>query len=35
MEVIQTSPASESPTNNALYQAFAGVLKSMDPKAKM
>ena len=35
LEVIQTSPASESPTNNALYQAFGRVLKSLDPKAKM
>ena len=35
LEVTQTSPASESPTDNALYQAFDRVLKSMDPKAKM
>ena len=35
LEVTQTSPASESPSNNPLYQTFDRVLKSMDPKAKM
>jgi acetylornithine deacetylase/succinyl-diaminopimelate desuccinylase-like protein len=35
LEVIQTSPASESATDNPLYQTFDRVLKSMDPKAKM
>jgi acetylornithine deacetylase/succinyl-diaminopimelate desuccinylase-like protein len=35
LEVTQTSPASESPTDNPLYQTFTRVLKGMDPKGKM
>ena len=35
VEVTQTSPASESPTDNPLFQTFDRVLKSADPKAKM
>jgi len=35
LEVTHTSPASESPTDNPLYQTLDRVLKSMDPKAKM
>jgi acetylornithine deacetylase/succinyl-diaminopimelate desuccinylase-like protein len=35
LEVTQTSPASESPTDNALYQTCERILKEIDPKAKM
>ncbi len=35
IEILQTSPASESPRDNPLYEAFARVLNDMDPKAKM
>ncbi len=35
IEVLQTTPASESPADNDLYRAFAKVLKQLDPKAKM
>ena len=35
IEILQTSPASESPSNNPLYKAFDKVLNDMDPKAKM
>jgi acetylornithine deacetylase/succinyl-diaminopimelate desuccinylase-like protein len=35
VEVTQTSPASESLTENSLYQAFEKILKRKDPKAKM
>jgi acetylornithine deacetylase/succinyl-diaminopimelate desuccinylase-like protein len=35
LEVTQTSPASESPTDNPLYQAFDRALKSADPKGTM
>jgi acetylornithine deacetylase/succinyl-diaminopimelate desuccinylase-like protein len=35
VEVIQTSPASESPADNPLYLAFGKILKGIDPKAKM
>jgi acetylornithine deacetylase/succinyl-diaminopimelate desuccinylase-like protein len=35
IEILQTSPASESPSNNSLYSALDKVLKETDPKAKM
>jgi acetylornithine deacetylase/succinyl-diaminopimelate desuccinylase-like protein len=35
IEILQTSPASESGTDNALYPALERTLKQMDPKAKM
>ena len=35
IEILQTSPASESPADNPLYRAFDKALKQMDPKAKM
>ena len=35
VEILQTSPASESPAGNPLYEAFDKVLKDLDPKAKM
>ena len=35
IEILQTSPASESPAGNPLYEAFDKVLKELDPKAKM
>jgi acetylornithine deacetylase/succinyl-diaminopimelate desuccinylase-like protein len=35
VEILQTSPASESPSGNPLYEAFDRVLKELDPKAKM
>jgi acetylornithine deacetylase/succinyl-diaminopimelate desuccinylase-like protein len=35
IEVLQTSPASESPSENPLYRALEKALKDLDPKAKM
>ncbi|MGE5252357.1 MAG: M20/M25/M40 family metallo-hydrolase [Planctomycetaceae bacterium] len=35
IEILQTSPASESPSDNPLYRAMDKVLKETDPKAKM
>ena len=35
IEILQTSPASESPADNALYRALQKTLQRMDPKAKM
>ena len=35
IEILQTSPASESPADNDLYRALQKTLKRMDPKAKM
>lgn len=35
LEILQTSSASESPADNALYRAFDKALKQMDPRAKM
>ena len=35
IEILQTSPASESPADNDLYRALQKTLKQMDPKAKM
>lgn len=35
VEVTQSSPASESPTDTPLYRAFEGALKSLDPRARM
>jgi acetylornithine deacetylase/succinyl-diaminopimelate desuccinylase-like protein len=35
IEILQTSPASESAANNALYPALERTLKQMDSKAKM
>jgi acetylornithine deacetylase/succinyl-diaminopimelate desuccinylase-like protein len=35
IEILQTSPASESPWDNPLYETFARVLNDIDPKAKM
>jgi acetylornithine deacetylase/succinyl-diaminopimelate desuccinylase-like protein len=35
IEVLQTSPASESPSENPLYNALEKALKELDPKAKM
>jgi acetylornithine deacetylase/succinyl-diaminopimelate desuccinylase-like protein len=35
VEILQTSPASESPSDNPLYKAFDRALREMDPKAKM
>jgi acetylornithine deacetylase/succinyl-diaminopimelate desuccinylase-like protein len=35
IEVLQTSPASESPADNDFYRAFAKALQQLDPKAKM
>ncbi len=35
VEILQTSPASESPADNALYRALEKTLKQVDPKAKM
>jgi len=35
VEVLQTSPASESPANKALYQVIEKTLKRLDPKSKM
>ncbi len=35
LEVTQSSPASESPSDNSLYQILGKVLQEADPKAKM
>jgi acetylornithine deacetylase/succinyl-diaminopimelate desuccinylase-like protein len=35
IEILQTSPASESPADNALYRSLAKTLAQVDPKAKM
>ena len=35
VEILQTSPASESPTDKPLYRTFDKSLKQLDPKAKM
>lgn len=35
IEVLQTTPASESPSENPLYRAMEKALKELDPKAKM
>ncbi len=35
IEVLQTAPASESPSEKPLYRALENVLKDLDPKAKM
>jgi acetylornithine deacetylase/succinyl-diaminopimelate desuccinylase-like protein len=35
IEVLQTSPASESPSENPLYRALEKALKDLDTKAKM
>jgi len=35
VEVLQTSAASESPAEDALYRTFEGTLKRLDPKSKM
>jgi len=35
VEILQTSPASESPTDKPLYRAFDKSLKQLDPQAKM
>jgi acetylornithine deacetylase/succinyl-diaminopimelate desuccinylase-like protein len=35
IEILQTSPASVSPSDNPLYGALDKVLKATDPKAKM
>lgn len=35
VEVLQTSPASESPADNPLYRALEKTLRRLDPKAKM
>jgi acetylornithine deacetylase/succinyl-diaminopimelate desuccinylase-like protein len=35
IEILQTSPASESPADNALYRSLAKTLSQVDPKAKM
>jgi acetylornithine deacetylase/succinyl-diaminopimelate desuccinylase-like protein len=35
VEILQTSPASESPADNILYRAIDEALKQIDPKAKM
>jgi acetylornithine deacetylase/succinyl-diaminopimelate desuccinylase-like protein len=35
IEILQTSPASESAADNALYVALEKTLKQLDPKAKM
>jgi acetylornithine deacetylase/succinyl-diaminopimelate desuccinylase-like protein len=35
IEIIQTTPASESPADNALYRAFDKALRQLDPRAKM
>jgi acetylornithine deacetylase/succinyl-diaminopimelate desuccinylase-like protein len=35
IEILQTSPASESAADNALYRALEKTLRQMDPKAKM
>jgi acetylornithine deacetylase/succinyl-diaminopimelate desuccinylase-like protein len=35
IEILQTSPASESPSDNPLYRALDKALKETDPKAKM
>jgi acetylornithine deacetylase/succinyl-diaminopimelate desuccinylase-like protein len=35
IEVLQTAPASESPSENPLYRALEKALKELDPKAKM
>lgn len=35
VEIMETSPASESPLNNPLYQSIAKVLKKLDPQSKL
>jgi len=35
IEILQTTPASESPAGNPFYQVLDKTLKRMDPKAKM
>jgi acetylornithine deacetylase/succinyl-diaminopimelate desuccinylase-like protein len=35
VEILQTSPASESPTDNPFYRALEKNLQRLDPKAKM
>ncbi|MBI5968443.1 MAG: M20/M25/M40 family metallo-hydrolase [Deltaproteobacteria bacterium] len=35
VEILQTSAASESPTDNAFYRILENTLKRLDPKAKM
>lgn len=35
VEIMETSPASESPLNNQFYQAIAKVLKKIDSQAKL
>jgi acetylornithine deacetylase/succinyl-diaminopimelate desuccinylase-like protein len=35
VEILQTSPPSESPTDNPLYRALEKTLKQIDPKTKM
>lgn len=35
VEIMETSPASESPLNSPLYQSIAKVLKKLDPQSKL
>ena len=35
IEILQTAPASESPSETPLYRALEKALKDLDPKAKM
>lgn len=35
VEIMETSPASESPMNNPLYQSIEKVLKKLDPQSKL
>jgi acetylornithine deacetylase/succinyl-diaminopimelate desuccinylase-like protein len=35
IEIMETSPASESPINNPLYASIGKVLKKLDPQAKL
>jgi len=35
LEIMQTSPGSESPADNPFYRALDKSLKQLDPKAKM
>lgn len=35
VEILQTSPASESPSENPLYASLARTLKRLDPRSKM
>lgn len=35
VEILETSPASESPMNNPLYQSIEKVLRKLDPQSKL